>query len=147
MDLQYVWGSQDVLREFESRNEKFLSRFANLKATFDKAFVRSFNGSNVDRVLFFMGRLCLEDFFEILLLSANGYGDGALKILRGLFERAVTLVYLNKHTDEVDDFLNYHHVAQHKLLAAIKNTFGDDAVRGKLPRKQKPTTRTLKNDI
>jgi hypothetical protein len=32
---------------------------------------------------------------EILLLSANGYGIGAQKLVRGMYERAVTARYLS----------------------------------------------------
>ena len=45
----------------------------------------------IDRVLFWLGNVCREDFSEILLLAANGYGIGALKLFRGLYERVVTL--------------------------------------------------------
>jgi hypothetical protein len=36
------------------------------------------------------GRMCMEEFFEILLMCGNGYGIGAEKILRGFWEKAVT---------------------------------------------------------
>ena len=36
-----------------------------------------------------LGRICVEEFNEILLLAGNGRGVGALKVLRGMFERAV----------------------------------------------------------
>lgn len=71
-----------------------------------------------------MGRLCSEEFFEIALLAANGYGYGALKILRSLYERAVTMAFLSENPSEVDAFLNYHAVAQYKLMQALKESFG-----------------------
>jgi Family of unknown function (DUF5677) len=129
MAQEIIFGFQEQWRTFQVRNEKFLSRFPNLKAAFDLAFVRSIDTSEpIDRVVFILGRLCTEEFFEITLLAANGYGIAALKLLRDLYERAITMAYLSEHPDEVDLFLNHHVVAQHKLLDPIQRTFGNDAI-------------------
>jgi hypothetical protein len=48
-----------------------------------------------DRTVFVLGRLCMEDFFEIIQLAGNGYGFGALKLVRSLYERAVTMAFLS----------------------------------------------------
>jgi Family of unknown function (DUF5677) len=104
-------------------------RLPNLKAACDLSFHREFDDSQaIDRVLYMLGHECEGDFFEILLLAGNGYGIGALKLLRGLYERAVTLVYLSEHPDEVELFLNYFAVSQHKLLEAIRSTYGRDTL-------------------
>jgi hypothetical protein len=66
---------------------------------------------------------------EILLLCANGYGIGAMKLLRGLYERAVTAHYLHQNPDSSQDFWDFHMVAMHKELMAIEKTFGRKAVR------------------
>jgi hypothetical protein len=36
-------------------------------------------------------------------------------MLRALYERAVTLLYLQAHSEHVDDFLDYDIVTKHKL--------------------------------
>lgn len=71
-------------------------------------------------MIFGLGRLCAEDFLEILLLAGNGYGVAALKLLRGLYERAVTIAYLSEHPEEATVFLDYHFVSQHKVLTELK---------------------------
>lgn len=123
MDQHTVFGFPDDQNAFQNRNKEFILRFPRLKAAFfkvfDAEFLRSIDSARkLDRVIFYMGRLCIEDFFEILLLAANGYGFGALKILRALYERAVTLKYLSQNPNEVDDFLNYSYVEKHKILDA-----------------------------
>jgi hypothetical protein len=135
MDQQVIFGFEDQWQEFNKRNEEFLSRLPNLKAVCDLSFYRELEDSQlIDRVLYMLGHECEGDFWEILLLAGNGYGRrarcgvGALKILRGLYERAVTLVYLSEHPDEVELFVNYFAVSQHKLLAAIQRTFGPDTL-------------------
>jgi hypothetical protein len=74
------------------------------------------------------GRLCCEDFFEILLCCGNGYGQAATKLVRGLYERGVTLLYLHENPVSVDDFLDFHHISQRKLLLSIKETMGEDVI-------------------
>ena len=126
---QLICGYPDQWRVFQERHEKFLERLGQLKTTLDLAFIRPFSSSgSEDRVIFTMGRLCTEDFWEIALLCANGYGFGALKLLRSLYELAVTMAYLCENPSEVDAFLNYHWIAQHRLLEALKHSFGHDLV-------------------
>jgi hypothetical protein len=129
MNPQVTFGFEDQWQEFYQRNEEFLLRLPNLKAACDLSFHRELDDSQlIDRVLFMLGHECEGDFFEILLLAGNGYGIGALKLLRGLYERAVTLVYLSEHPDEVERFLNYFAVSQHKLLEAIRSSYGRDTL-------------------
>lgn len=64
-------------------------------------------------MIFYLGRLCAEEFNEILLLAGNGYGIGAFKLLRGMYERSVTAYRLHLHPELIDDFLEYYWVAQH----------------------------------
>lgn len=65
---------------------------------------------------------------EILLLGANGYGVGALKILRGMYEKAVTAYYLHDHPEETENFVDFFWMTQHKLAQAIQETFGKEAL-------------------
>jgi len=122
---QLICGYPDQWSAFQLRHAPFLHRLGHLKTALDVAFIRSYSSSGPeDRVIFTMGRLCAEDFWEIALLCANGYGFGALKLLRSLYELAVTMAYLCDNPSEVDAFLNYHWIAQHRLLEALKNSFG-----------------------
>ena len=63
----------------------------------------------------------------MFLLSANGYGVGAIKLLRTLYEHAVTLNYLSEHPYELDTFYDYSYVTEHKLLKPIRETYGSHA--------------------
>lgn len=129
MDIQF--GFKEEWDGFGKRNALFLERWENLREAIHLTFDQ---GQTVvgpeDRVIYFLGRVCCEDFYEILLLAGNGYGFAAQKVLRGIYERAVTMTYLSQHPDEVDAFLNYHAIAQHKLAAAIRKSYGSE----KLPK-------------
>jgi Family of unknown function (DUF5677) len=86
-----------------------------------KIFLRTLRSdSPADRVGFYLGRICVEDFDEALLLSGNGYGVGAFKILRGMYERAVTAAYLFKYPSKAPRFLDYHKVHKYRALNHAK---------------------------
>lgn len=68
------------------------------------------------RCVFFLGRLAAEDFMEILLQCANGYGMAGLKLLRPMFEGVVTGLYIAHHADQANAFMGYHTIHQRKFL-------------------------------
>lgn len=77
-------------------------------------------------VLFIMVGAGYREFEEILTLGLNGYGAGATKLLRALYERTVTILYLMKHPGKVQQFIDFTAVHWHKLLIeADTNGVGD----------------------
>ena len=42
-----------------------------------------------DLIVYTLGRIAIDDFSELMVLGGNGWGIGALKILRGMYERVV----------------------------------------------------------
>jgi hypothetical protein len=98
----------------------------NIEKALNAAFVRIHLESTLaQRTIYFLGSLIREEFMEILLLSANGYGIGAQKLVRGMYERAVTARYLYKHPEEADDFLAYKRVDDRKLMNATRDCMPD----------------------
>jgi hypothetical protein len=118
-------GYPEEWKDFVARNGLFLERLPRLLKAADAVFQRKDTqlSEPIDKVLFSMGRVCLEDFSEILLLCGNGYGIAALKLLRTLYETTVTLAYLAQHPDEVDSFMDFYLISRRKLLRAIEETF------------------------
>ena len=49
-----------------------------------------------DIIVYTLGRMATDDFGELTVLAGNGWGIGALKILRGMYERIVTSAYIAK---------------------------------------------------
>ena len=122
-----TFGYPEEWRAFTTRHPEFLRRFPNLEKALDTAFIRTWQSSTLlDRTIYFLGRLVLEEFMEILLLCANGYGIGAQKLVRGMYERAVTARYLRDQPEEVENFLAFHKVADHKLMTAVRSSIGPD---------------------
>jgi hypothetical protein len=119
MDQHSAFGHPEQWADFRQRNQLFLSRFATLLDAFETAFNRDPElNSGADRAVFFLGRMCLDDFAEILTLAENGYGLGAIKLVRGLYERAVISSFLMSHPQDADAFWDSRFVSRHKTLGA-----------------------------
>ena len=122
-----TFGFPEEWKDFERRNGQFLERFPHLQRAIELAFNRNAPLEEpIDKFIMMFGRLCVEDFSEILLCCGNGYGFAAQKLLRGFYERAVTMRYLHENPGEIENFLDYYHVAQRKLKIACENTMGAD---------------------
>jgi len=129
MDEKIIFGDQNQWAETLTRNRKFFDLLPHLMELLSMTFSRQLKDAvPTDRVIFILGRCCVEDFFEIILLAGNGSGIAAAKVLRGLYERAVTMVYLINHPEEVQRFLDYSHVAEYKLMQAILENNGEEAI-------------------
>jgi len=125
---ELLFGFPEEWRDFRKRHVLFFERFPHLADALNTAFIRTGRSMEpIDRFVFLYGRLCAEDFSEILLCCGNGYGAAAMKLVRTLYERAVTLRYLHDNPEGLTDFLDYFHVAKYKQWVAIKETFGQNA--------------------
>jgi hypothetical protein len=82
----------------------------------------------LDKFVYFYGNLVAEEFLELFLMAVNGYGFGAMKLLRSMYEHTVTLKYLHEHLDELQAFFDFDRVQQYKLTQQIIETFGEDAL-------------------
>src|SRR5207244_7506437 len=63
--------------------------------------------ASVQLAVFGLGHQVADDFFDIVLLAVHGNGMGAVKLLRPLYERVVTALYLMKYPEEVNAFNAY----------------------------------------
>jgi hypothetical protein len=57
---------------------------------------------------------------EVLFLAVNGYGIGASKLLRGLYERAVALAYIVKRPEKAERFVRFAAIQEHKAVNAAR---------------------------
>lgn len=117
----HEWG------EFEKRHRSFFESYSHIQEAQNSAFIRPLqNPTHRDLVVFYTGRLAVEDFQEILLLAGNGSGSAALKILRGMYERLVHGRYLSEAPDsEVENFYSWHYVQKRKLIKELTETMGE----------------------
>lgn len=112
---------------FKTRHGLFLEKHRDLLQLVSAVFDRSWlSREAIDRVVFLLGRTCLEDFSELVLLCGNGYGIGASKLLRGMFERALTTRHLHDHPEAVDAFLDFYWISEMKRTRALDRNIGKD---------------------
>jgi hypothetical protein len=108
-------GNFPEQRKFLAANPARNKAIQNLYASARLVFLRTMSTNEpADRVVFYLGRTCVEEFSEILLLAGNGHGIGALKILRGMYERAVTSAYILANPNQAELFLDYDKVNKYK---------------------------------
>lgn len=121
-----IVGFPKEWHSFFDRHPSWPLVLKNLHQILEQIFIRNVElSSRAAKIVFFMSRLCVEDFNEIFLLVANGYGFGSLKILRGFYERVVTIAYISTNQDEATNFLEYHNIHRGKLLNHAESFFGN----------------------
>jgi hypothetical protein len=115
-------GYPDRWEAFNQRHAKFVATCYPDLVDLSKAVLnRHVRITSVaDDVIFLLGRTAFEDFCELWVLAGNGYGIGAFKILRGLYEKVVTLGYLVKHPNEIQRFIDYGIVQTMRIMNRAK---------------------------
>jgi len=129
-EMPIGFGLPNEWEAFINENPVLIRKLKSLFGTLNAVFIRKNNRlESIDKVVFYLGRLCAEDLMEILLLCGNGYGVGAFKLLRGMYEKAVTAAYLSKNPMEAELFLDYYHVQLLKSINHFKEGMSEDDVR------------------
>jgi hypothetical protein len=109
MAKTFEFGETTQSEAFWDRRPKFLQGFERLVALTNKCFVRISQSpiTPADQICFNLGETCRQDFLEIVFLTVNGHGVAAQKLLRGLYERAVTMAYIMKHPEKGERFRKF----------------------------------------
>jgi len=91
--------------------------FANYLFDTAERFLRLIQGNDLNNCV--MMTICisiLQDYDEVLAMWTMNLGDGANKLARPLYEKALTFAYLAGHPNEIKDFVDYSSVHWHKIL-------------------------------
>lgn len=128
-----VFGFQEEWENFRIRNPRYEEILPRLNDLRSKVFDREFTSDDpLMRFAILYGRMCMEEYYEIMLMAGNGYGYGAQKILRGFWEKAVTLEHLIAHPEDFDDFMDFHHITDYKLFKSVQDILGPDTLPAKI---------------
>lgn len=104
-------------RAFVARNPKFPAALVKLLQVSNKCFGRNpHDKDHREYICFWLGHTSRQDFLEVVFLAINGYGSGATKILRSLYERAVTIEYLIQNPAKVDRFLQFAAIQENRAM-------------------------------
>jgi hypothetical protein len=73
------------------------------------------------KIVFALAQVVLEESWEILLLVANNYKNGATKMLRGLYERVLTIAYIGQNPEKAQRFFDYGFIQEHRIIGPALN--------------------------
>lgn len=114
------------LEEFRLRQTRFVDAYLDPLGRLRDGIASTPRALDRDeRILYALGRLVFEDFFEVVVNCANGMTTGAMKIQRGMYERAVTLLYLDRNPTQIEKFFNYFYIADWKRIHEAHRLFPD----------------------
>jgi hypothetical protein len=126
-----VMGVPENWDAFHRRNAAFVEASLRIYRLCGPIFLRTLrNPSTADSSVFYLGRICVDDFSEIVLVCGNGLEIAGKKLLRGLFERGLTAWYLHKHPDEARNFQDYWSVQLDQLTREAVEKFGASITEG-----------------
>jgi hypothetical protein len=122
---------REELEHCEARNPHLNDALARLQTTLQQALCRDLKITPDKRMLeiavFGMAHQAADDFYDVVLLGTHGYGIGAQKLLRPLYERVVSALYLIEHADEVQDFNDYADIDAWRVITNAKRVGVDPA--------------------
>ncbi len=125
--MTFEFGETEEANAFFDRNPSFVPFFEKLTATANKCFGRRATFKNhLEDVIFSQGHTCRDDHSEVVFLAVNGYANGAGKILRGLYERAVTLAYIGDSNERARRFFRYSGIQAHRSMEAALKLFTEE---------------------
>jgi hypothetical protein len=125
--MTFEFGETEESNAFFDRNPSFVPFFEKLMTAANKCFGRRATFKNhLEDVIFSQGHTCRDDFTELVFLAVNGYANGAAKILRGLYERAVTLAYIGDSNEKARRFHRYSGIQAHRSMEAALKLFTEE---------------------
>ncbi len=120
------FGNYECWHWFNEQFPCFVQKHPALQTLRDRVFTRRVEPRHYsDVIIFGIGRVCIEDFEQILNLCGNGFGIGAMQILRGMYERQVAAAYFSEHPEKVDAFVEYNYVHTRRLVNQFKEVYKD----------------------
>jgi hypothetical protein len=122
--MDFEFGDTEKSRAFLSRSPQFPAALEKVMIAANKCLARAEPPSEklVEHICFWLGHTCRHDFIEILFIAINGYGGGATKLLRSLYERAVTIDYIIQNPEKVGRFTRFAALQEHRAIEAALRT-------------------------
>lgn len=112
-------GDTERSRAFFARNPHYPGALERLVVLSNRCFGRGpAPKGQFENICFWLGHACRQDFVEIVFLGVHGYGGGATKLLRSLYERAVTIEHLIQNPEKVGKFVRFAAIQEHRALEA-----------------------------
>lgn len=78
----------------------------------------------IQKITRLIARVVVNSNGSVMTLCANGYGNDAAKIARSMLEGAITIAYLRKHPELVNDYIDFGKVKMWKFYEETKDIDG-----------------------
>jgi ribosomal protein S17 len=103
-DLDYLSKN---LNEFKQRYGRFALSVPPLTAALTRALNVPVVTDKSNYIVLGLSKLCVDRFEDILILCSQGRGEGAMPLVRAMFEGLVNASYVHDHPEKADDFIKY----------------------------------------
>lgn len=120
-DLDYLSQNLD---QFKEQYAGFSACVPLLVEAHSKAFDVPEVTSESDYLVLGLSKLCVDRFEDILILCSQGRGDGAMPLVRAMFEGLVNASYIQAHPEKADDFMRYLFLFIKKIQGQIEKLNG-----------------------
>jgi hypothetical protein len=118
MDTAFQMPNNNGFQKFANLHGAVVEQFDVIAGSFTELLssVRRPGACVEQDTIFYLSSASYNEYEEVMILAMTGYGSGATKLLRALYERVVTTMYLMKNPNKVQQFKDYTLVHWSKLL-------------------------------
>jgi hypothetical protein len=114
---------QERLDNFRTQHPKFVECLPRIVEAID--FTLNHSGlsqlkTKADKAIFLLCNSIICEFEELMHLCSGGFGIGSMKVLRGMYEKAVTADFLMRNPNDALCFFAFHRIQDHKLKSELR---------------------------
>src|SRR5271157_2007234 len=115
--VEPVFANREFWPTFRGEFPKLLQVLPNLEDALSSVIDRAYESpSRQQRVVMHLVTYAGISMQEVVMLAANGSGQGAMKIVRNMLEATINAEYIRRHPDEAESFTDWAWVEQHKEI-------------------------------
>lgn len=115
--MDFEFGQSDKAEAFFSEHPNFWDAFEKLTNLSNRCFGRTCHYENqAESLMFSLGQTCRDDYLEISFMGVHGFNSATTKLLRGLYERAVTHAYIIKNPEKVMRFIRFARIQDYRVM-------------------------------
>ncbi len=118
--MDFEFGQSDKAEAFFNEHPNFSGQFEKLMSIANRCFGRLCQYNNrAEEMMFGLGQTCCRDYLEIAFMGVHGFNIATTKLLRGLYERAVTHAYIIKNPEKVMKFISFGAVQDYRVMKGV----------------------------
>ena len=115
--MDFEFGHSDKSEAFFNEHPNFCGAFDKLMNVSKRCFGRvCLHENQAESLMFSLGQRCREEYLEIVFMGVHGFDIATTKLLRGLYERAVTHAYIIKNPEKVMRFIRFARIQNYKVM-------------------------------